>query len=809
MSNFVQDVKFGVRMLLQNPLFTIVATVSLGLGIGAVTAVYSMVSAVLLHPVPFDDAERLVGVDNTHVERGGSWSVSYPQFRDWEERQDVFEGLTVVSSGAYNLSTSAGPQFVVAGYITSSFFPILREPMLLGRNFDPAEDEPGKGQVAILAHDLWVNQFDRREDIIGEGVLLDGESFTIVGVVGPSFKFLEANNPGIWVPVSVSQSATSRGNHWLNCFGRLKDGVTYEKAASAMTAITQGMAEEHPSDYTDRAVAIKSMGRDTTEELRVPFLILLGSVGFVLIISCVNVANFLLARVSGRQREITVRVALGANRGRLIRQLLTESAILAVLGGGVGLLVAIWGHSIITTQLPSADAQFYVEYFQFGMNWEVVVVAIGVTMSTVLFFGLVPAIKASNPDLNQSLKEGGGASGGGRHRHRLLNTLVVAEVALALVLLVGAGLMTKSYQNLHDVDPGFDSKDRLTFSLRLAGKSYEEREQRAALVAQLEDRLNALGEVEHAGLTTVLPFSNSSSNNSIAIEGRPDPGPGKYESAGYSSISPGYAEALDIPLVKGRMFTTFDNDPDASVAIINETMAEKFWPGEDPIGKRFKRGIHSSESPWMTVVGVLGDVRHFGYDQQPRAEFVTPYAQVSWQGITMVVAAEQNPTALTNAVREIVRELDPNLPVMEVATMDEVIAENVWGTRFTTVLFSGLAVGALVLAMVGVYGVISYSVTQRTHEIGIRMALGAYAGDVMRLVVFQGTKLAALGVLVGVPVAFALTRVMRSLLYEVSISDPWTFVGVSALLIGVAGVASFIPARRATRIDPAIALRYE
>jgi len=529
----------------------------------------------------------------------------------------------------------------------------------------------------------------------------------------------------------------------------------------------------------------------------------------VLLISCLNVANLLLARVAARQREVTVRVALGASRGRLVRQLLTESALLAVLGGALGLLFSKWGINFIVSLMPDEDSQFYVDYFGIGLNAEVIGISLLVTMGTTFLFGLVPALRASNPDLNQALKEGGASSSAGKGRHRMLQSLVVSEVVLALILLVSAGLMARSFQELSNVDPGFSTENILTVSLNASDKSYSTGEQKAAFFRQLEERVSGLGGVESVGSTAILPLSGSNSNNTIAIEGDPDPGPGRYEYADIRVITPTYLETIGVPLLRGRTFTDFDNNPAVPVTLVNASMAERYWPGENAVGKRFKRGAPDSELPWMEIVGVLGDVRHRDFSEEPKPAFFMPHAQERWPRMILVIRTKADPAILTSSIRAVVSEMDPNMPLRQVITMDAVIYRVLWGPRFIAQLFMSLAVVALLLSVVGIYGVISYSVSQRTHEIGVRMALGAQASDVRRLVVFQGIKLGILGVLIGLPMSFGLAQVLKTLLYGISTSDPITFAAVSLLLLGVVIVASYLPARRATRVNPSIALRHD
>jgi putative ABC transport system permease protein len=809
MRSFFEDIRYGLRTLFKHPGFTCVAVLSLALGIGAVTSVYSMVSSVLLHPLPYEDSSTIVRVSNVHLKTKDNWSVSYPQMRDWQEQNTVFEYLSGVTSTGFNLTGEKGPEFVEGGLITSEFFPLLRIQPILGRNINPEEDEIGQANVVMLAEQLWESRYDRDESLIGDAITLNGVPYTVIGIVPEDFRFLEVGPTDLWVPAAVRTFAENRGSHWLQCIGRLNEGVSFEQAEAEMNAIVRGMEEKFPDNYTDRGVGVTPYGEDSTEDLEVAFWILFGCVGFVLLIACVNVANLLLARVTGRQKEVTIRVALGAGRGRLIRQLLTESMVLALMGGALGVLFSMWGIDFIISLIPAAEAMFYVEYFEFSLNSEVLLVTLGITLLTGILFGLVPALQASNPDLNQSLKEGG-AAGAGKKRHRLLGALVISEVALALILLISAGLMMQSFQNVRKVDPGFDTEKLLVVSLGLAQKEYDTTEKQSLFFNQLEERLAGLGNVKSVGGSGLIPLTNSNSTTSIWIEGQPDPEPGKYNHAGIRPITPNYPETMGFRLLEGRYMTAQDNNKNNEVTLINQAMAEKYWPNENAVGKRFRMSKEEDEeTKWITVVGILGNVRFSGLTEGYYPEFFLNHEIHSWAYMNMVIRTEGDPTMLANAARLAVRDIDPNQPVYNIETMESYISESIWMNRFTTVLFGVLALMALCLSVIGVYGVINYSVSQRTHEIGIRMALGAQNTDVQGLVVRQGLKMAVIGVLIGLPCAYGLGKLMASLLYGVSSSDPMTFAGVSIILVFIAIMASFIPARKATRVDPVIALRYE
>ena len=820
MYTFWQDLRFGARTLLKSPGFAIVAVASLALGVGAITSVYSMVSAVLLNPAPFEEGDRLVSFMTVRPSRGEEGgSVSYPDFKDFQEQNQVLEHVAAYADRSFNLSGPEGPERVVAGRVSASFFPLLRVTMPLGRNFSSEEDQVGGNHVAILGHALWERRYSSRPDIVGQSITLHGAPFTVVGVAPTNFRFLETGNCDLWVPITTITAGAwfspSRGSHWMRVMGRLKDGVSREQAQAEMVVIAARLAEQYPDSNADKTVRLARAFEDSTKDATTGFSILFGAVAFVLLIACVNVANLLLARAAQRQKEVAIRIALGASRARLVQQLLTENLLLAVLGGACGLLVALWGNDFIFSLLPPTEAQFYIDYFQFGMNTEVFLFTGVVVVLTAVLFGLVPALQASNPDVNEFLKEGGAAAGAGRGRHRLLAGLVVSEVALALVLLVGAGLMIRSFQRLQHVDPGFDPSHLLTASLSLPESAYPDNETQVSFFERLGEQLEAVGGVEAVGAADMVPFSDSNSNNAIHVEGYPPLPPGQYYLGETRSVTPGYFEALGAPVLSGRAFTAGDRNPDAPVTVINEAMAKKFWPDEGAVGKRFKLGTHDSDNPWMTVVGVVGNTGRglfgspFLVGKEYFPTFYMPLAEAPRSRLTLLLRTSAEPESMGPSLRSTVSSLDANLPLSRLETMEEMMERSVWANNMNTMLLSLFAGIALFLAAVGVYGVINYSVTQRTHEFGIRMALGAQPGDVRGLVVRQGLRLALMGVVLGLLCAVGLTRLMTSLLYGVSPTDPATFAAVAAGLIAVALLASYIPARRATKVEPMTALRYE
>ncbi|MBI2426134.1 MAG: ABC transporter permease [Candidatus Hydrogenedentes bacterium] len=812
MNAFLQDLRFGLRTLFKRPGFVLVAALSLGLGIGSVATVYSMVDQVVWNPLPFDEPDRITSVMIKHESREEiSESVSYPLFLDLQKRNEVFEFISAFSSTAYNLIGPDGPERVRSAAVTSSFFPLVRVAPILGRTFTPDEDEMGGPRVAILTETLWERLYQRRPAVIGESLTLDGQPFTIVGVMPKDFLFLETGEVDLWVPVSKQGEWTAdRGSSWLRLIARLKPGASTEQADANLASISRALEEEFPVEEAKRTAQTRPFGEVRNSGLGSQFVILFGCVGFVLLIACVNVANLLLARVSSRQKEITIRIAMGASRLRLVRQLLTESLVLAVLGGVAGILISLWGIDFIISLLPAEEADFYVKYFAFGIDRKVIGFTMIVALGSAFLFGLVPAIQASRPDINECLKEGGGA-GAGIRRNRLLSALVVAEVSLALILLVAAGLMIKSFLHLQGLDPGINPANLLETELHLPRTNAMpgEEEEKSPFYGQLYERLTALGGVEHVAMTSVLPYEGSDTTTSVSIEGLPDPPPGEFYAAGYRVITPGYFETMQTPVKQGREFTLQDAEGVTPVCIINEKMAEKYWPGESALGKRLRRGMRNSKGAWIEVVGVVGNVYHRGMGNPHLPEMYFPLEQNVARSMTVVARTQGDPFAFVPTLRRVVAEIDPNMAFAPPETMEKLINISLWERRFITVLFSVLAACALTLSTIGVYGVINYSVSQRTHEIGIRMALGAQAADVRRLVVRKGLRLALIGVVIGLPLAVGLSFVLSSMLYGVSQYDPVTFTGVAILLLFVAGIASYLPARKATRVDPMIALRYE
>jgi predicted permease len=810
MGDLWQDLSYGVRMLSKNPGFTVVAVLALALGIGANSAIFSVVNTVLLRPLPYQDPDRLVMVweDDT---KGG-----YPRdtpavanYIDWRDQSQAFEGMAAIAEQNFNLTGTGEPERIEGRLVSANLFSLLGVEPQAGRAFLPEEDQPGRDRVVVLSHGLWQRRFGSDGKIIGRTLTLNGESYTVVGVMPPGFQF-PTREDQLWVPIAFTpQQAANRGRHYLEVVARLKPGVSLAQAQAEMSAIATRLQQQH-TENTDLGAAITPLHEQVVGDIKPALLVLLGAVGFVLLIACANVANLLLARAAVRQKEITIRVALGASRSRLIRQFLTESVLLAVLGGAVGLLLSLWGVSLLKAFIPENISQ--VEAIM--IDGRVLLFTLLVSLLTGLVFGLAPAAQASSLNLNETLKEGGRDSAAGSRGNHIRSLLVVMEVAFSLILLIGAGLLINSFLRLRNVDPGFRAKNLLTMQVVLPTFKYPDHTRRTAFYNELLGRIETLPGVKSAALTTNLPLYQQGNSISISAEGVPDPptGQGRRPSVATRVVSPRYFQTMGIQLLQGRGFSDQDKVDSPAVAVVNETMARRFWPGQDPTGKRITPGSLTSTDPddWITVVGVAKDVRQFELTADPKPQMYLSYVQAGFFAPSdLVVSTDLEPLGLAASVRKAVWEVDKDQPVSKIRTMEEIVSESVARQRFSMMLLGIFAALALVLAAVGIYGVMSYSVAQRTREFGIRMALGAQTRDVLKLAVGHGLKLVLIGIAIGLGAAFVLTRVMSSLLYGVSATDPLTFIAISLVLVGVAVVASFIPARHATKIDPMVALRYE
>ena len=803
-----QDLRYGLRMLVKNPGFTIVAVIALALGIGANSAIFSVVNTVLLRPLPYKDPDRLVMVWEDDTKHG------YPRdtpaaanYIDWRDQNQVFEGMAAMADLSINLTGVGEPERIDGRRVSANLFSLLGVEPQLGRAFLPEEDQPGSNHVVIISHGLWQRRFGSDMNITGKPLTLNGESYTVVGVMPSHFQF-PSREAELWVPIAFdSKEAANRARHYLQVVARMKPSVTLQQAQTEMKAIAARLQQQYPDDNTDLGAVVTPLHEHVAGDIRPALLILLGAVGFVLLVACANVANLLLARAAGRQKEIAVRIALGASRLRLIRQFLTESILLAALGGVVGLLLSVWGVNLLKAFIPENISQATA----ITIDARVLGFTILVSLLTGLIFGLAPATQSSNFNLNETLKEGGRDSSSGTRGNRIRGLLVIAEVAVSLILLIGAGLLINSFLRLRSVDPGFRADKLLTMKVVLPKQKYADQTQRSAFYTELIRRIEALPGVRSAAVTNWIPLVRQGDSVGVSIEGRPAPEPGKMPIAVTRIISPHYFSTMGIQLLQGRQFDERQDRADsAGVVIISETMARRFWPGEDPLGKRLSPGMPESPEDWLTIIGVAKDVRQFELNADPKPQMYLTYTQAGFfPPNDLVVSTDVEPLSLATTVRQTVWEIDKDQPVSNISTMEDVLSESIARQRFSMLLLGIFAAVALVLAAVGIYGVMSYSVAQRTHEFGIRMALGAQQSDVLKLAVGEGLKLVLIGVAIGLATAFILTRVMSSLLFGVSATDPTTFIIISLVLISVALLASYIPARRATKIDPMIAMRYE
>jgi putative ABC transport system permease protein len=818
-----QDTRYGARMLRKSPGLTSVAVLSLALGIGAISTIFSFVNGIMLRPLPYAEPERLVSLDETAPKRGNpSMSVSYPNFLDWREQNQSFEDIACFDTGGFIIGSSGAgsePEQLQGAFVTHGLFEILGVAPILGRTFTDDEDQPDHDLVVILSYGLWQRRFGGDPNILGQTIMLNNRPRVAIGIMPRGFQFPEVAEA--WGPLALTPKIYTRTDHGLSAIARMKRGITLQQAQAEMISIASNIETQNPVTNEGLSVNVIDLRAGLIGDYKKALLILLGVVAFVLLIACVNVANLLLARATARQKEIAIRAALGANRRRIFRQLMTESLLLGVISGAIGLVLALWGMDLLLAAIPT-DIPFWMK---FDLDGRVVGFTAVCSLLTGFVFGTAPALEASNPDLNETLKEGG-RSGAGSGRQHLRSLLVVAEIALSLVLLVGAGLMMRSFMSLQHVNAGIKPEGVMTMYISLPGAKYRAPEKRIAFFNQLLERVRAIAGVQSAGTNSGLPLAGNNWGRSLTVEGFPVLSVGEAPAINHCVISPGYFSAMGISILKGRDFDERDTrdapkvsqlavhgevmpNPSSGVTIIDERLAREYWPDQDPIGKRIRFGPPEDNEPWHTIVGVVAEVKHQRLDASTRKSVYLPFAQAPIGGSSLVIRTSAKPENLISAVRGQLRELDPDLPLTRIMTMNEVVARSVWQQRLYTALFGVFAVVALILATVGIYGVMSYAVTQRTREIGLRMALGAQKKDVLKLVVGHGVVVTAIGLGVGIAAAVGLTRLMSTLLFEITATDPITFVGVSVLLAGVALGACFVPARRAAKVDPMVALRYE
>ena len=805
MLNLLQDLKYSFRLLLRQPLYTAIAVLTIALGIGANSAIFSVVNTVLLRPLPYPEPDRLVVIWESVQRTGALKNVSAPgNVLDFQKENKSFVGVAAYTADNATLTGAGDPESLPALDVTPNFFQVLGITPA-GRNFLPEEGATDRNDVAIVSHRLWQRRFNHDPQLIGKKITIEGSARTIVGILPRDFYFPDAENVDIVLPLSLPPNA--RGSHYLQVFGRLKNGTSINQAQAEANTIAKRFEEAYPTSNVGVGMNLVSFRDEVIGDIKPALLMLFGAVAFILLIACANVANLLLSRAVSRQREIALRTALGASRARIIRQLLTESVLLSLIGGVLGLFLAVYGIDSLVAigagQIPHASA--------IGLDGYVVGFTFGAALLTGLVFGLIPALQVSRPNLAEALKSSGRGLAGGASQNRSRSALIIAEIALSLMLLVGAGLILKSFRQLQTVDLGFSPDNVLTVGFSLPTSRYNSRRDGQGVsnfYQKAVDQIKTLPGVESVSVAAWLPISGSTASRRFAIEGQPVPEPGSEPTAIYNIVSSDYFPTLNIGLVKGRYFTEFDSANSPLVMIVSESTARKVFPNEDPLGKRISY-YEAGTFRWREIVGVVKDIRHSNVKTEPRPETYVPHLQTPTQSMTLMVRTNGDPTQVISGVRDQIRLIDKDLPLYQVRPMTQIISESLAKDRFNMLLMTIFAAVALILAMVGVYGSMSYSVTQSTQEIGIRLALGGQPSDMLKLIIGQGMILTIAGVAIGLGGAFLLTGLIEKLLYQVSVTDPMTFAVIPLLLVLVALLACYIPARRATRVDPMIALRYD
>jgi putative ABC transport system permease protein len=816
MSTLTQDLYSAFRALKKAPGTTAVIVLALALGIGVNTAIFSLVNIVMLRPLPYTHPDRLVAIWQSAAARGlDRVPVGVGDFYYWKEHGRTLQDLALFRDYSFNVTGGGNPESVEGAEVTGSFFDLLGVGTVLGRTITAEDDRPGAEPVAVLSNDLWKRMYGGAREAIGKKILLDDTSYTVVGVLPARLRMAGVGEYQIFVPAAFPEKSRQiKLKFQYSALGRLKPGATVEQARADLKSMSKTIQETYPEMREGIGVDLRPLREEVVGDIRPALLILLGAVAFVLLIACANAANMLLARALGRSREVAVRSALGAGRGQIVRQFLTESVVLSLLAGALGLAVA----SLLIPILVALSPGNLPQMADVGLDPLALLFTLGISLLTGFLFGVMPALQLSRVNLNETLKESAGSVLVGNRSQKLRAMLVVAEVALALVLLIGAGLMMRSLFLLQRVDPGFRPAHLLTLELSLPAGKYPEDSQQKAFFRQAVERLAAVPRVTAAGSVSELPFSQSVGKQLITLEGRPVRTMEDVPASDFRQVSPRYLETMGIALRKGRSFQPQDRPDSPPVALVNQTFAREMFPDQDVIGKRFRIGVPASlqpeggeDGPWFTIVGVVGDVRHTTLKEPAQPEVYALHEQLPSARSTMflVLRTPGDPASIADSVRKAVWELDPNLPIARLGSMEELMAESTSQTRFTFLLLAFFAASALILAILGIYGVMSYFVSQRKHEIGLRMALGAERGKVLLMVVRQGLTLAAIGLAIGLMAAFAMGRVITSQLYGISSHDVATFVGVPLLLLTVSLLATGLPARRATRIEPMIALRSE
>jgi len=808
----VQDVRYAFRILWKSPGLTVIALLTLALGIGVNSAIFSVVNAVVLRPLPYPESEQLMVVwGNLHKAGLEEIEASALELRDFQQQCQAFDQIAAYSIEGFNLTGVDQPERLRGAAVSANLFPTLRVQAQLGRNFLPDEDQLGNDTRVILGHSLWQRRFGGDPNVINRTIQLDGRTLTVVGVMPASFHFPDKDTEA-WIPLAFTPDLLqedNRGSHFLNVIARLKPGISPAIAQADLDTVTARLSSEHASTYRGGfGATVRSLHEETVGDMRRAMLVLLGAVGLVLLIACANVAHLRLASATSRYREFAIRSALGANRARVVRQFLTESLLLSFLGGAAGLALALWVVRALVVLMPKDTPRLE----EIELDYRVVLFTLGISLLTGIVFGLAPSFQAARTNLNDVLKEAGRGGGDGSRRLRLRNLLVVSEFALSLVLLIGAGLMVKSLFRLQDVKPGFDSSNLLTMRISLPASKYETFDKSHTFFQQLFDQLAARPEIKSVGAINLLPFGGGGGDRSFSIQDQPTPSGRSRPDEQVRFVTPGYFGAMSIPLVNGRDFTRYDLPDKPPVAIVNSAFARKFWPNGNALGKRIS--FQNNNPRWYEIVGVVGNVKHRGLDIQDNPELYIPafqplFADGNVPALYLAVRTVSDPLQIAPAMRGEVAALDRDQPVYSLMSMDQRISDSIAPRRFNMFILGLFALLAVILAAIGIYGIMAFSVVQRTHEIGVRMALGASTQDVLKLVMRNGFKLALIGIAVGLVAAFAATRVLSSLLFEVSARDPLIFV-IDAVLVAIAALlACYIPARRATNVDPLVALRYE
>jgi putative ABC transport system permease protein len=810
MGTLWQDIRFGFRTLAKSPGFTCIAIVALALGIGANTAIFSIADAFLLKPINIPDPEHLVVIGEMAPQQTSDLSTVAPaNYRDWQEQSKSFEMLGAYQWDEVNLTGAGAPEKVQAFLVSTNFFELCLVKPIAGRTFLPEEGQAGHADLVVLSQNLWEQRFGADPKILGQRIHVDGKAYDVVGIMPRNFVFPPTAE--LWLPMAPTpEEWQQRHDHTLFVLGKLKAGVTLASANTEMQTIARRLAETYPA--TNRGWSARVMGIRLfvlSDETRSYTFILLGGVAFVLLIVCANVANLQFVRATNRQKEFAIRVALGGSRWRMIRQLLTESMITAIAGAAVGLLFADWSIRTVLRYMPPEVAKFIPGWYQIRLDSRALVFTILAALAAGLLSGIMPAFQSSKLDINETLKEGGRSNAGGRGRHRLRNALVIVQVTLATLLLILSGILVRGFHTLLDLNNGFQPESLLTMRVNLPVTRYAKPEQWRQFFDQSLDRLSVLPGVTAAAETSWVPFGDGGATQEFSIQEKPWTNPSEMPSAASLVVSANFLETVHVPLLRGRVITVQDGSENESVAVISQSLAQAFFHNDNPIGEHIKIGMPDSKNPWMTIVGVIGNVKMQWNDGGPSYAFYRPYKQLARPYGSFVLRTSGDPMSLASAARQAIAAVDPEEAIIDVMPMSKVVSNSIVGLAYISVMMTVLGFMALLLSAVGVYGVMVFAVTQRTHEIGVRMALGARPLNVIRMVIGDGLMLAGLGLVIGLPIAFISSRVLASFIYGVIAFDPVTFAGVAAILLTLVMLACWVPARRATKVDPMIALRYE